>query len=205
VLTTNGALSTADNYVVSPSPCGIALPLTWQYFSGKEFNAKVLLEWATANEVHTDFYTVEKSGNGKDYENIRTINAQEAGSKEPHEYNFVDAFPFAISYYRIMQTDLDGKQNYSKTITVQTKADHAIEVAYVQTGQTILIKTNGTDMGAGSINLLSMDGKIIHSKSINLTQQTGNYYIETPATAGIFIIQLIQEGRVLHTGKIGVH
>lgn len=205
VLTTNGALSTADNYVVSPSPCGVALPLTWQYFTGKEFNARVLLEWATANAVHTDFYTVEKSSNGIDYKNIRTIKAQEAGSKEQHEYNFVDAFPFAITYYRIMQTDLDGLQNYSKTITVQTKPDRAMEVAYVQIDQTILIKANGTDAGVGKINLLSMDGKVIQSKSINLTQQTGNYYIETPATAGIFIIQLIQDGSVLHTGKISVH
>ncbi len=204
VLTTNGALSTADNMIVSPSPCGAPLPISWIYFTGKAFESTVLLEWATPNEINSDFFTIEKSSNGLNFEIIGSINSMMENTNEGQTYTFIDQNPFTTSYYRISQTDRDGQKNYYKTIKVDAKPNHAIEVAYEQNSQTIVVKTNRTHAGEGNINLYSIDGKIINSKAITFSSNSDSFFIEKPFTPGIYFIQLTQQGSLIHTGKLWV-
>ena len=70
---------------------------------------KVQLSWSTASEVNNDYFTIEKSRNARNWEKVAVI--QGAGnSNEVLEYNILDDNPFeGLSYYRLSQTDYDGK------------------------------------------------------------------------------------------------
>ncbi len=67
------------------------------------------MKWATASETNNDFYTIERSGNGISYAPLSKIDgAGNASTKR--EYVSRDADPLqGTSYYRLSQTDFDGK------------------------------------------------------------------------------------------------
>jgi hypothetical protein len=202
-LTTNGALSTANVFVESTSPCA-ALPLNWIYFSGTLVNNDVLLKWGTENEVNNDYFTIEKSNNGVDFEKLTTVKASPNHAKTRNEYLYTDRLTSNNNYYRIAQTDIDGQINYYKTINVNTFIQQLFTVNYAVNGPSIVVNTQGTNEGSGAIHLISIDGKVLSSQSIQLTNHASQYFINKPTTPGIYFVQLSFEGSIIHTGKVFV-
>ena len=78
----------------------------------------VRIEWATASEVNSSHFEVERSGSGIDFEKIGHIPAQ-GNSTSFHLYRATDTEPLpGINYYRIKQVDWDGRRQYSKVLSV---------------------------------------------------------------------------------------
>jgi len=50
-----------------------ALPVELLYFEAKDRGATVELQWATAVELNNDFFTVEHSTDGKDFQRIAVL------------------------------------------------------------------------------------------------------------------------------------
>jgi hypothetical protein len=73
----------------------------------------VQILWETGMEINNDYFSIERSQNGLDWESIdRVIGAGE--SSEPLKYEAIDSNPIGkISYYRLKQVDFDGKRTYS--------------------------------------------------------------------------------------------
>jgi hypothetical protein len=76
-------------------------------------NRNVRADWRTETELNNDYFTLEKSENGSNWEIVQEISG--AGtSSSPLFYTLVDNEPFrGISYYRLKQTDLNGQYTYS--------------------------------------------------------------------------------------------
>ncbi len=71
------------------------------------------VHWITATEINNNFFTVEKSQNGKDFVPFRTV-VGAGNSTNILNYQTTDENPFTgISYYRLKQTDFDGRYSYS--------------------------------------------------------------------------------------------
>jgi hypothetical protein len=97
----------------------LALPIQLLYFNAQKQDKMVSLQWSTASEINNDHFTVERSGDGVNFLPIATINAA-SGLSQPGIYEAKDASPFSgINYYRLKQTDKDGKSSYSAIKTVQ--------------------------------------------------------------------------------------
>lgn len=89
----------------------------------------VKLNWKTASERNNDFFTVERSGNGKNWSAIRNIEAGENSTQAQH-YSFIDnADNSGLVYYRLKQTDIDGNYKHSVPVTVRSCNELADEVA----------------------------------------------------------------------------
>lgn len=82
-------------------------------------NQEVTITWQTATETNNDFFTVERSQNGATFNAFATV--QGAGnSSSTLSYNAVDKDPLnGISYYRLKQTDYDGKYEYFDIVSVE--------------------------------------------------------------------------------------
>lgn len=96
----------------------ILLPVELIDFSANVENDVVVLQWATASEQNNDFFTVERS---RDLNNWNEIaNVEGAGnSTSTITYSLLDSKPLpGISYYRLKQTDYDGKFSYSSAQSV---------------------------------------------------------------------------------------
>lgn len=81
-------------------------------------NHKVKLNWQTASEINNDYFTIERSTNGFDWEEIKKIDGS-GNSSYLLNYSEIDYTPYnGISYYRLKQTDFDGKFEYSEISSV---------------------------------------------------------------------------------------
>jgi len=94
------------------------LPIDLLSFEAKSNDGAVELAWTTASEINNDFFTVERSRDGIDFATV--LKKQGAGSSNQMlDYSLTDESPYkGLSYYRLKQTDYDGKNEYSKIIAV---------------------------------------------------------------------------------------
>ena len=95
-----------------------SLPIRLVYFNAINESQKVRLEWETASEYNNDFFSVERSKDGQTFELLFTKKGSK-DSKSTIFYNGYDMFPLnGVSYYRLKQTDFDGKFAYSDLVSL---------------------------------------------------------------------------------------
>ncbi len=100
---------------------GVILPVELTMFSATKQESKVRIDWATSSETNNDYFTIERSGDGKSFESIGEIKGAGNSSREI-SYEYTDEAPLSgINYYRIKQTDFDGKYSYSEIRSVRHK------------------------------------------------------------------------------------
>ena len=203
-LTTNGALSTAAvNVAVPAGTCDIHMPVTWLYFRGTPIKENVLLEWGTAKEVNNSFFSVEKSRDGKNFQTIATVNATRDNGNIDNAYSYTDHQAYSDNYYRISQTDKDGQKSYFSIIQVKMNAESFKANAYAQQSY-IYVETSGATPGKGSLELYSIEGKKVSSQQIVLTKEGANYKIVKPSNKGLYLVNIVNNGAKIFTGKVMV-
>ncbi len=88
-----------------------------------DFNAvlrvdKVYLDWSTQSEKNNDYFTLEKSQDGYTFFPLMQVKGY-VNSQTLKVYQEIDNHPnFGVTYYRLKQTDTDGKISYSQIRTV---------------------------------------------------------------------------------------
>ncbi len=102
----------AEDYNASVS---LGLPIQLLNFDAYRQNDKsVLLNWATAAEINNDYFTIERSADGINFFLIAVIRGA-GNSNDIIQYSTIDEFPVSgWNYYRLKQTDYDGKFEYSQ-------------------------------------------------------------------------------------------
>lgn len=101
--------------------CGddaIVFPLEWVNFSAVRQGNSVALNWQTANEQNNDFFTIERSQDGLNFNALSQVASKGNNSGVQH-YQSYDENPLAgKNYYRVKQTDIDGNFTYSQTVEI---------------------------------------------------------------------------------------
>ena len=99
------------------------LPVELIGFYGQKIEDIVELTWVTAIEKNNDFFTIERSADGKVFTEIAEVKGK--GNTDIKQfYSSLDHEPLnGISYYRLKQTDFDGSFSYSKTIAISIEVD----------------------------------------------------------------------------------
>ncbi len=128
----------------APAGCATPLPVQITRFSAQAETDAIVLEWATASEIKSAHFVIEKSLDGMEFDAIGQVEGQ-GNSVNEHEYTFEDNNPTeGNNYYRLKQVDEDGsftysmvqKVNYSSkysTITIApTAAKNEIELQFSQ-------------------------------------------------------------------------
>ena len=86
-------------------------------------DGKVKLSWITATENNNDFFTVEKSEDGKNFDELQIVDGH-GNSTYTVQYSIFDENPtYGVNYYRLKQTDFNGTFVYSKTVSVKNDID----------------------------------------------------------------------------------
>ena len=112
----------------------IALPIELINFDATLKENEVMLNWATATETNNDYFTIERSEDGLNFEKVTTQRGS-GNSTSTRSYQAVDPNPISgYSYYRLKQTDFDGHYSYSEVQTVKMKSN-------VNDNQTIEMKS----------------------------------------------------------------
>ncbi|MDN5213093.1 DUF2341 domain-containing protein [Fulvivirgaceae bacterium BMA12] len=131
---TNPYTRTATN-VTNFSPFSLesashTLPIGLHYFEAKVVDSFVELGWETLTELNNDFFTIERSKDGINFNWLGTVKG--AGtSHESREYLLIDESPYlGLSYYRLTQTDFDGNsvQHLLVSVVVDDQEAPAIKI-----------------------------------------------------------------------------
>ncbi len=95
------------------------LPVSWLYFSGERIeNGHIMLYWATATEINSDYFVIQRSQTGEDFI-TRGVAIGSGNTNQVVSYEFPDKDVDSETwYYRLKQVDYDGQYEYSKTIVI---------------------------------------------------------------------------------------
>lgn len=120
------------------------LPIRLVNFEGKLQDNQILLTWKTASEKNNDYFTIEKTLDGNKYEKVGIVKSK-GNSFVSNDYLFYDlAIPDEIIYYRLKQTDFDGKASFSKLISVDNRDyENKVVGVYNVLGQEVNQDYNG--------------------------------------------------------------
>lgn len=188
---------------LSFKPSGIALPLTWLSFTGVKRGSNALLNWTTANEINTKYFSVERSSDGTHFNTIGTV-ATTASGNGVNPYNYIDPNIVALGvktlYYRLRQVDNDGQFSYSKVILLDVDRNglDPLIVAYPNPfTQSLTVKitpANASDK-TNSIELYSLQGVLMYKKELGITGTATVTITDLPMLAsGIYILKTIVNG-----------
>ncbi|MCX6274393.1 MAG: FG-GAP-like repeat-containing protein, partial [Bacteroidetes bacterium] len=101
----------------------VGLPVELISFSGEPLGKEVLISWSTASEINNEYFTIERSRNGIDFQIVGEVNGA-GNSTQTLKYEYLDHQPYpGINYYRLKQTDVDGAFKYSELIVVKLGND----------------------------------------------------------------------------------
>ncbi len=158
---------TAYNWALQFSAAASSLPVVWKDFTAAVTGETVQLKWIITNQVNVKQYTVQRSTDGRNYSEIAQL-APVPDNGIQLVYLYTDKNPpEGEVYYRIYQTDLDGKTSYSTIKTVRINLSKAaIRVFPNPFNSQLTVKLKETG-GPVQVKLQDAQGRVLKMNMIN--------------------------------------
>ena len=168
----------------------IVLPISLQYFNGVLKNNAIALSWKTTSEINASSFDVEKL-TGSNFTKIGSVAA--TNNSGGSSYNFTDNSN-ATSTYRLKLVDKDGAAKYSSAITVNASTTALNSVKLYPTiinDNTFTINFFQQESGRATIKVLSVTGKTLQQKTIDITAGTTTIKEQLPSLQkGTYIVAI---------------
>ncbi len=105
-------------------PIDETLPVELTSFLARQEGSKLTLVWETASEQNNDYFTVERSFDGRNFSPVAQIPGS-GNTLSPRAYRWELAQAHnKLLYYRLRQTDYDGKYEYIGLVSVYPLNDY---------------------------------------------------------------------------------
>ncbi|HWB28774.1 MAG TPA: ELWxxDGT repeat protein [Chitinophagaceae bacterium] len=188
----NGAGNT-DLFIVNEATTELAASLS--SFTATPLKGDVALNWATAEEINTGFFTIQRSSDGRQFEDIGTVQAA-GNSTNNRQYSFIDLNALRVNasilYYRLQTNDKDGKQSYSGIVAVKTNGEAISIKAYPNPASGfVILNYNLQNSTQGMLRITDASGKIVISRQLGNTQNNMQTSVDIKALpAGVYYVQL---------------
>jgi hypothetical protein len=185
---------------------GSPLPISLIKFNAQPVLDNVEVTWTTASETNNDYFTVERSKDGINFSSFAEVDGA-GNSNTILNYKVIDFDPYeGVSYYRLKQTDFDGKFDYSDVKAVNF-------VRPIQ-GQNWLVYPNPSNLNGINLvtaelssqtvilSLTDLTGKLVFEKQIAVNMQGDNKFIEFEQVGtGIYYLT-VNDGEMVKTIKV---
>lgn len=186
-------------YLGSINGVSTPLPVTLVYFNAVAAGNKVQLYWETTVESNSAFFTIQRSGDGIGWADIVEVAAQ-GTSTIPTSYQTADDNPLqGISFYRLEQTDRDGKISYSIIRTLTRNAAGSTEMLVYPNPATDHLTIVFPQGGRVALQLMDLRGHVIQA----LVNYPGNSALLSLGSLaeGAYLLR-IQSGQKVETRTI---
>ncbi|GEM_PF-1137860 len=148
------------------------LPIKLLSFAASVLGGRVVIDWATVEEINNDFFTIQRSTDAENWNDILTVNG--AGNSEGVlNYRVEDAFPLeGRSFYRLKQTDFDGSFSYSEVASIlfENSAEANLDITLYPNPVTsgfVQIKKTEASLEIFEATLLNLQGQEIQKLRLN--------------------------------------
>lgn len=169
-----GAFASFSPVIVGEDP-PFSLPIELISFTGKAGKDGNHLEWTTASEINNDYFTLETSPDGINFNAIATIPGA-GNSNQILNYSFFDNENLAIEsgdviYYRLKQTDFDGKYSYSKVIALNRLNGTKLTVKslFVDADNNLSLTLSNPENMPAKLEITDAIGRLVYYQNIKNT------------------------------------
>ncbi|MEP6748244.1 MAG: metallophosphoesterase, partial [Bacteroidota bacterium] len=166
-------------------------------------NKKVLVQWTTSQEINSDYFTVERSANGQDFDMVMVISGK-GNSSTATNYEFIDSDPLqGVSYYRLTATDKNGDKKIVGVRTVNNKQIKSFTLT-VKPNPVINNEVNADIVSVKrqllKIKVFAINGGEVYSKSMDAIAGTNQLKFNLPA--GTYILSIEGQDNITLTEKL---
>ena len=184
------------------------LPVELLYFNASCYHNKITLSWSTASETNNNYFTLERSEDGINFQPLAETKGAGTSSTS-HTYSFTNnltaydpstgsgqALQFTTFYYRLKQTDFNGKYKYLKIISAQPCGEESNDVinAYNNNSGSFVITINSMANTHYSISLYDINGVLVETKMQTVSKGNNSYVLDARSLSkGIYIIEVQNE------------
>jgi autotransporter-associated beta strand protein len=160
-----------------------SLPITLINFNATASASSIILRWHTASETNNDYFTIERSTDGKVWKQVANIEGA-GNSTVTNAYNFTDNYSSSATlYYRLLQTDFDGTKSYSPIIHVVIDVNNK-QPYYDKNGDRIVFDLNANQIeDFKRLKIISPIGQTVFN-----TVSYQPYFDATYLTPGVYLI-----------------
>lgn len=195
----NGQLLTVGG--AGPIPGAyVPLPIELIYFNAQSSQDQVELTWSTASELNNDFFTLEKSKNGRDFVKIEEVGGMGTTNIQA-DYSYTHPSPYlGMSYYRLSQTDYDGTTEVFPVVSVLFEGKKSFRVGPnpVNGSNFKLIASQMGNQEIVELNIIDLQGRLVERKQIR-TDNFGNVdteiQLQKPLRKGTYFFKLTSPSR----------
>jgi hypothetical protein len=157
---------------------GAPLPVSMLSFTGKRANNINELKWITASESNNRGFGIERSADGVSFTQVAFVNsrATAGNSTVDIQYTFNDPSTGAGGqtagkwYYRLKQTDLDGRYKYSQVVLIKADKSGLLTIDGIfpnpVKGAAQVRVQAGTQGGTVVLQLSDMTGRIVKTQNV---------------------------------------
>ena len=180
------------------------LPVKLISFTAQSKNESVILNWSATNENDLAYYIVQKSSNGINWTDIRTVMP---GAAATNNYFITDADKNAsVAWYRLKQTERTGQPVYSKALKVNPGAVSAGSI----TNNTIIKDAVNMQITAAAndtylVEVYAVNGSKIKQQqlAVNAGLTTASVTIPAAAANGLYVLTVKNNrGELIHQSKL---
>lgn len=172
------------------------LPVTLTNFTAKLQKGNGLLNWSTATEQNSDYFSVLRSADGLHFSNIGKV-AAAGNSTYRQQYDYTDYdvanLGFDKLYYRLQQFDKDGKFSYSKIVMLTINTGFTASVSPIPVANQLTVNIASAKKQTVLITITDMASKTITSaaKPVEAGSTTLTYSAAS-WTRGVYQVQITQ-------------
>ena len=179
---------------------GTSLPIELLNFEIVKNESKINIQWSTASETNNDYFSVEKSKNSFDWTVVKIIPGA-GNSTVTKKYETVDSEPYSgISYYRLKQTDYDGKFSYPAIKSIMNEAQPVFNIYPNPAIDQVTIEYENN--GKYEISLFSNFG---NKTSIPISIEAGKTLLHTSELEqGIYFLFIYQKNEMIKKEIISI-
>ncbi|MEQ9216532.1 MAG: T9SS type A sorting domain-containing protein [Cyclobacteriaceae bacterium] len=177
------------------------LPVELVYFTGELVRKMVVFTWETASEINNEYFTVERLEGNSEFKEIQVVPG--AGNSDgPLSYFAHDLKPpHGVSYYRLKQTDFDGKTEEFNTIMIHNFDKEVSVEVYpnpVSGGEFFIDLYSQEDQI--KILLSSIYGNEILSEQYNIYETGNRITVKLPPSMkpGVYVLSTTLQGQTFH-------
>lgn len=155
-----------------------------------------VIKWMTASEANNDYFEVQRSANGIDFENFARVNGS-GNSSDLLEYSIVDDLKSTgIVYYRLKQVDFNGDSHLFDIVSSDC-IPQTSPIGVVPNPFKNKISITGLSDEIVQIELINSFGSVLYKNSINATNSSDIYFGNL--SPGIYLLRLVNtDGSILN-------
>lgn len=193
-LTSSAAITNFSPFTLASTTNSNTLPILLGDFTARvQQEEQVHLAWQTLTEINNDYFTLERSPNGINWEILTDVDGAGTSNKRL-QYNHFDQQPLTgRSYYRLKQTDYNGDYSYSAPEMVYLGDEPASLSVYPNPAENRLTLTGSIAINQ-PIKIIDPMGRNLSESVTEISRNDQSLSLDVSALkAGVYVLQVGQE------------